>query len=95
MCNSAPYHIFQRKHVLARKEWCLMEKCAADLLVHDGGELGQHVFMMSFHLLLILQLIFFYETLVHLQGLTTRVCELPAGPHTNHDHSHYSIEELL
>lgn len=40
--------------------FCSWLSCVWNLLIHDGGELSEHVFIVSFHFLLILQLIFFY-----------------------------------
>lgn len=50
-----------------------------DLLVHDGGQFGEHVPVVGPHLLLVLQLVLLDQPLVHVQGLAARFRKLPAG----------------
>lgn len=52
------------------------------LFVHDARQLGQHVAVVRPHLFLVLQLVLFDQTLVHVQSLTTGFCKLPAGGRT-------------
>ena len=47
------------------------------LLIHDGGEFAEHVFIMGPQFFLVFQLVFLDEALVHVEGLPTCVCELP------------------
>lgn len=53
---------------------------STDLLVHDGGELCEHVPVVGSHLLLVLQLVLLDQPLVDVQRLAARLRKLPAGP---------------
>lgn len=47
------------------------------LLIHDYGEFAEHVLIMGPQFFLVLQLVFLDEAFIHVQGLPTRICELP------------------
>lgn len=49
------------------------------LFIHDCGEFTEHVLIMGPQLFLVLQLILLDEALIHIKGLSTRVCKLPLG----------------
>lgn len=56
----------------------LVPMALRDLFIHDARQLGEHVPVVSFHLLLVLQLVLLNEMLIHIQSLTAGFCKLPA-----------------